>query len=309
MNEMLLLPREAPPKRATTNQSDRSKNRCFGVPTGGSTLLSIARDKATEPSAPEAGYRFYIVNIGRPSTVFINSHTLGVAPGETMLWYQQAFANTALSGVWDSTCCFEMDTNVIGCNWMDAINVCVASPPASEALTAEIMPSNESPVAVEISVSTAASQVDFIQDSLSLSVTQIAEILGISRPTIYRWLRDEVEWPRDGRVAARLQNLSRLGKVWRGRSTQPLGRLVEVPVTSANQRLFDLLIAPVWAETAIDEALVKLADRANQRFEQRRETQEHIGAVRAEGQDKGFNPDLGRLRTRALSRRSRYYGR
>jgi hypothetical protein len=155
---------------------------------------------------------------------------------------------------------------------------------------------------------TAGEQLDFVQDVLSLSVTQIASILKVARPTIYAWMREEVGWPRDPEVARRLMDLAGVARRWRELSDRDLGRFIDVPVDDAQRSLVDLLVAPDLADVDLDETLRLLADRLNRR------TAERVGdSLSNSGQPasdaiQSVETDKQRLRLRALARRARSLG-
>jgi transcriptional regulator with XRE-family HTH domain len=82
-----------------------------------------------------------------------------------------------------------------------------------------------------------ASQVGFIRHFLSLSVSDLAQLLEVERPTVYGWLT--------GKSLPRKQNLDRLArlyevaKLWRSQHPTPL-RQAKWPVLGG-QSLYDLL--------------------------------------------------------------------
>lgn len=146
---------------------------------------------------------------------------------------------------------------------------------------------------------TAEDQIAAIQDGLSLSVTQLAEILQVARGTVYGWMRGDVELPRDHSNAQRLRDLERIARAWRARSAETLGRLVAAPLGDDQPSLVALLAADTWDEAAIDQALTVLAERLEARSEERRQARE-----RGVGRARPVTPEtveLERLRLRGLT--------
>jgi DNA-binding transcriptional regulator YiaG len=146
---------------------------------------------------------------------------------------------------------------------------------------------------------TAEDQIATIQESLSLSVTQLAEILDVARGTVYGWMRGEVELPRDHGTAQRLRDLHRIARLWRTRSDETLGRLVAAPLGDDQPSLVALLAANEWDEGGIDRALTILAERLEVRREERRYARD-----RGLGRARPVTPEtleLERLRLRGLS--------
>lgn len=145
----------------------------------------------------------------------------------------------------------------------------------------------------------AADLVSAAQNALSLSVTQIAGIVGVSRGTVYNWLRG-VEVPRDDQKTTRLHALSKLGKEWRQRSDETLGRLLEAPVGPRDESLLMLLQAPTWDPAALRLTMDRLADILRARAERRQQAAaETPSAVREVTPE---NIQIERLRLRGLGR-------
>lgn len=90
-----------------------------------------------------------------------------------------------------------------------------------------------------------------IRSSLSLQIKELAEIIGVERPTVYGWLKQEAE-PRRANYR-RLLQVHEIAKFWRSLSQEPLGREIRlehfgssvlgllkqdpIPVTSSQERL------------------------------------------------------------------------
>lgn len=120
---------------------------------------------------------------------------------------------------------------------------------------------------------TAEDQVSGIQDALSLSVTQMAEIVGVTRATIYAWIRGDVPVPRDAGKTQRLRELHRLATAWRARCSEHLGRLVTARLGDDDPSLLELLKAPEWDHPAIDQTMRVLSGRLEGRALEQRQAQ------------------------------------
>lgn len=168
----------------------------------------------------------------------------------------------------------------------------------SAAALAVATPETRSVASADLAAITAEDQITTIQEALSLPVTQLAELLGVARGTVYGWMRGEVELPRDHGTAQRLRDLHRVAKAWRARSGENLGRLAAAPLGDNQPSLVELLAAEAWDHVAIDRALTVLADRLQARSVERRQAQERgVGRVRPVTPD---TVELERLRLRGM---------
>ena len=93
-------------------------------------------------------------------------------------------------------------------------------------------------------------------------VARIAEILRVTRPTIYAWRRGDVPRPTDDLQARRLADLARLAREWASLSPVPLSRFLTLPLGEGERSLFDFLVAPEWDTSSISQALRMLAEAA-----------------------------------------------
>lgn len=108
-----------------------------------------------------------------------------------------------------------------------------------------------------------AEQIDFVRDALSLTVTQLAQIAGVSRPTIYAWAGGQE--PRSDDDRRRLNDLAAVAAAWTTMSTQAVGSVARMPVWEGAS-LLDLLVAPTLDRKKISRALEAVRDmqqRAN----------------------------------------------
>jgi hypothetical protein len=76
----------------------------------------------------------------------------------------------------------------------------------------------------ETSIATIEDQITLILSSLSLRVTELANLVDVRRPTIYAWLQGDFSPQNDKK--SRLNTLFNLAKKWRLMSNAPLGKAV-----------------------------------------------------------------------------------
>lgn len=93
-----------------------------------------------------------------------------------------------------------------------------------------------------------AQMISEIRSSLSLQVREVAEIVGVERPTIYSWIRGEVMPQRPNQ--ARLGQLHGYARQWRSYSSRPIGRVVRQSGADGKS-LLDLLKAEDQGEAYI----------------------------------------------------------
>ncbi|GJG85505.1 hypothetical protein tb265_06860 [Gemmatimonadetes bacterium T265] len=118
---------------------------------------------------------------------------------------------------------------------------------------------------------TAADQVEAVQAALSLSVTQIADVIRVKRATVHNWLRSDSPAPRSEAAGDRLRRLYRVAASWRDRSSHDPRAFVAVPLGDGQPSLLDLLRADVWDDGAIERALATLANLLDERAAERAE--------------------------------------
>lgn len=100
-------------------------------------------------------------------------------------------------------------------------------------------------------------QVDFVSQRLSLSVTELAAILDVKRPTIYAWRRGEAS-PQEKNVQ-RLALLVQIAKHWVELSDEPLYRRLRHAFDTDGRTLFGMLKSERLEMREIKEHLQKLA--------------------------------------------------
>ncbi len=126
-------------------------------------------------------------------------------------------------------------------------------------ITGTIAPSRAE--AAQAQVRTVGDQVAAIKSSFGLSVSQLADVLNVKRPTIYSWLHAE-KGPNALRTAnkERLSILCRLAEEWNRRSTTPPGALLNANVVG-EASLLNLLSVATLSDVAINKAFDALVER------------------------------------------------
>lgn len=95
-----------------------------------------------------------------------------------------------------------------------------------------------------------------IRHYLSLTITDLARVLRVERPTVYAWIA-ETSRPHDQNLV-RIWRIYELACAWRSLSTKPLGKLIREPVGGAS--LLDLLSSANLPTAQIREVLRSCAD-------------------------------------------------
>jgi len=107
-----------------------------------------------------------------------------------------------------------------------------------------------------------------IQAALGLSTSDQAQVLGLSRPGLYKWLDASNEVKLQGASRERLAAVERIAKQWRERSAAPLVHVAREPLADG-QTVLAMMAAKYIDEAAVtgafDELLVKLQARPRSR--------------------------------------------
>lgn len=100
-----------------------------------------------------------------------------------------------------------------------------------------------------------------IQAALGLPTRTMAEILGISRQGLYKWLDASNDIALQGASRLRFASVERVARAWRARSSAPLAAVVHEPLASG-QTIHESLVAAAIDEPAVvaafDELIAKL---------------------------------------------------
>lgn len=91
-----------------------------------------------------------------------------------------------------------------------------------------------------------------IKSVLSLSVTDLAKILRVERPTVYAWMRDS-QSIREHNLS-RVETISEFAKFWKTHSKKPLGSFLTAP-NSEGQSILELLCSDELDTRRITRAL------------------------------------------------------
>jgi len=94
-----------------------------------------------------------------------------------------------------------------------------------------------------------------IQRYLSMTVSDLAKVLRVGRPTVYSWLRDEASLRAEH--AQRLEAIYKMAREWRAMSSRPIGPFLNQPATSGDT-LLTLLSARMIDRPAVQSALSEI---------------------------------------------------
>jgi DNA-binding transcriptional regulator YiaG len=134
------------------------------------------------------------------------------------------------------------------------------APPQGNISLIEISPLSQiqtaRPAAQQIYAADVSDILATIRTAFPLQISQIAEILGVSRPTVYAWIRDEQQ-PQP-RCQERLNQIYALAEFWNARCNQPVPeKTLELP-DSAGVSLIDMLKEEVLNTMALQSRLTGL---------------------------------------------------
>jgi DNA-binding transcriptional regulator YiaG len=124
-----------------------------------------------------------------------------------------------------------------------------------------------------------------IRSSLSLQIKELAEILRVQRPTVYSWIKNEVEPSPTNRE--RLQYLYRIARKWKQLCNLPADSLIRSTGADGHSVL-ELLKADEVDQTAI---IKRLEGLATQRRKMKREADEKRPKADSLAQSLGLGPD------------------
>lgn len=107
-----------------------------------------------------------------------------------------------------------------------------------------------------------------LQAALGLSTSNLAQVLGLSRPGLYKWLDVFNDVKLQGASRERLAAVERIAKLWRERSTAPLSSVSNEPLADG-RTVLAMMVADQFDEDAVlgafDELLAKLAGKPKTR--------------------------------------------
>jgi hypothetical protein len=116
-------------------------------------------------------------------------------------------------------------------------------------------------------------QLETLKKSLGLTISQLAAILLVSRPTIYDWFENEDSKPQIANQT-RLNQLETIAEFWKQKNLGRLGSYLHRPTGNEKSSLFTFLIAASLNENKIHERLNVIAQavRAKREKDQAHET-------------------------------------
>lgn len=107
-----------------------------------------------------------------------------------------------------------------------------------------------------------------LQAALGLSMSELAQALGLSRPGLYKWLDTSSDVKLQGASRERLTAVERIATQWRERSTAPLSSVSYEPLADG-RTVLSMMVAVKVDEAAVvgafDELLAKLASKPKTR--------------------------------------------
>ncbi len=103
-----------------------------------------------------------------------------------------------------------------------------------------------------------ADAVASIRAALSLQVKELATVLGVTRPTIYTWLRNDEKPQSHNR--RRISQLHKFAKTWDSMSSKPVGAAVRNEIGIDGNSLVDMLANEQLDEADIILRMQKLAE-------------------------------------------------
>lgn len=145
----------------------------------------------------------------------------------------------------------------------------------------------------DISVRSAAEQLELIRHYLSLSVSDLARIVGVKRPTIYAWLQNGA--PRRESLE-RLAMMERVASHWKSIADRPLGALARLAIGVKGETFVILL------ESASEEELCAALDQLAARLRKRAPSIKAV--LQSHGLPDASEPELAEGRLRAIRRRA-----
>lgn len=99
-----------------------------------------------------------------------------------------------------------------------------------------------------------------IRRYLSMTVTDLAKVLRVGRPTVYSWLRDDADLRAEH--AQRLETIYRIARKWRTMSSRPVGAFLNQPLMAGETPL-SLLSARTVDELAVQRAFSQIRNASS----------------------------------------------
>jgi plasmid maintenance system antidote protein VapI len=111
---------------------------------------------------------------------------------------------------------------------------------------------------------------DEIQEALNLPTSDVADILDVSRTSVYGYINGETTIP-NAHTASRLRQLLTVAREWRGLTSANMGRLWNLKGENGGPSLVAQLREPTWDWERLRATLVVLAGVADERTAYRRD--------------------------------------
>ncbi len=147
----------------------------------------------------------------------------------------------------------------------------------------------------DVSVRSAAEQLEFIRHYFSLSVSDLARVVGVKRPTIYAWLQNGL--PRRESLE-RLAMLERVAAHWKSIADRPLGALARLAIGVKGETFVGLL------ESASEEELRDALGQLGMTLRKRASSIKSV--LQAHGLPDVSEAELAEGRLRSTRRRATY---
>jgi DNA-binding XRE family transcriptional regulator len=174
-------------------------------------------------------------------------------------------------------------TNVLGVNWWTGATFAVDDERAAIVRVDSGATIFQPVIAVREPDLSVVARIEHVRRHLSLTMTHLAAIVGVTRTTLYAW-QDGTSAPRE-RSLRRLGELAEVATQWAERSTEPVGAFLVTPL-SGGATLFDLLSALQWDNAVISAAIdtlvtaVKRAPARTRATDQRTDEERRRAEVR-----------------------------
>lgn len=120
-------------------------------------------------------------------------------------------------------------------------------------------------VEAEQTTVTLGDRVNFAHAVMGLSLTQISQIVGVTRATIYGWLQGSNTSSKRSEAADRLRELQHLGALWHSLGPDLEFRSIVSHQFDDGETLFEMLIENPWDLVQIQTSLTALAKKTLQR--------------------------------------------
>jgi DNA-binding transcriptional regulator YiaG len=105
-----------------------------------------------------------------------------------------------------------------------------------------------------------------IRTALSLQIKELAEILGVERPTVYAWLRGDAKPQATNRT--RMGEVMKVVAIWKRQSRLPIGASIRNDLDQAGRTLIDELCEPLLDLPLIERRIKQLHQKTTDNLPQ-----------------------------------------